>query len=62
MKLFIMERKIKLMGAVTKIIVSNSNPGRDPMLILQDLARFLQKDVNLARSCKTMLILQDLAR
>ena len=29
-------------------------PSRDPMLILQDLARFLQKDVNLARSCKIL--------
>ena len=28
------------------------------MLILQDLERFFQKDVNLARSCKTMLVLK----
>ena len=37
-------------------------PGRHRMLLLQDLARFLQKDVNLSKSCNTMLILQHLAR
>ena len=37
-------------------------PSREQKLILQDLARILQKKINLARSCKTELILQDLAR
>ena len=37
-------------------------PSREQKLILQDLARILQKKINLARSCKMELILQDLAR
>ena len=34
-------------------------PGTDRMLILKDLVRVLQKDVNVARSSKNMLKLQD---
>ena len=37
-------------------------PSREQKLILQDLARILKKKINLARSCKTELVLQDLAR
>ena len=35
------------------------DPGRDWMLILQNLARFFQKDVNLAKSCKILARLSE---